>query len=372
MAQIYFSQPCECGCGKIANSTDRRLSRRRRFIHGHNSTLLSAQLKNRPPKPAPDRTGHLCECGCGTQLTTEPRFIKGHNARLSNSTAGGRGKVLRPDDPRGPNPSGLCGCGCGAKTLVTFDNHNGRVPGCYNRFLSGHDKITTKRIGGSGKCFCGCGLETPIALQSKLGNIAGQPQMYFPGHRWRTASSYTIDRHGCWILPVHRKDGYSRLHRDGNLFMGHRYYWEQRYGPIPKDMTLDHLCRQKACCCPDHMELCTQAENSRRVWNHPEIPKWGDWDESDIVVNPITGCWLFPIVQEDGYARFWKNNRLIPAHRFYYQRERGKIPAGLQLDHTCRQRNCVCPSHLEPVTRKENMRRAAASRAAAPILVRTT
>jgi hypothetical protein len=42
------------------------------------------------------------------------------------------------------------------------------------------------------------------------------------------------------------------------------------------------------------------------------------------------------------------------------------------LDHTCRQRNCVCPSHLEPVTRKENMRRAAASRAAAPILVRTT
>jgi hypothetical protein len=53
---------------------------------------------------------------------------------------------------------------------------------------------------------------------------------------------------------------------------------------------------------------------------------------------------------------------LIAAHRFYYTRERGKIPAGLQLDHTCRRRNCVCPSHLEPVTPAENIRRGVAAR----------
>jgi hypothetical protein len=152
--------------------------------------------------------------------------------------------------------------------------------------------------------------------------------------------------------------------------MAHRWYWTQRYGPIPKGLTLDHLCRNRACCNPDHMELCTQAENSRRVYNHPEIPKWGDWTAENIRIDPDTGCWVFPIVQADGYARFWMGTRLVSAHRYYYEAARGKVPASKHLDHLCRNRACICPDHLEPVTRKENMRRAAASRTAAPISTR--
>lgn len=45
------------------------------------------------------------------------------------------------------------------------------------------------------------------------------------------------------------------------------------------------------------------------------------------------------------------------AHRQVYEIERGPIPAGLVLDHLCRQKACVNPDHLEPVTQAENLRR---------------
>lgn len=47
------------------------------------------------------------------------------------------------------------------------------------------------------------------------------------------------------------------------------------------------------------------------------------------------------------------------AHRVAYRLTRGSIPRGLEIDHLCNTPLCVNPSHLEPVTRLENMRRRA-------------
>ena len=50
------------------------------------------------------------------------------------------------------------------------------------------------------------------------------------------------------------------------------------------------------------------------------------------------------------------------AHRLAYEEYVGPIPDGLQIDHLCRNRACVEPSHLEVVTQQENMRRGLQSR----------
>lgn len=68
----------------------------------------------------------------------------------------------------------------------------------------------------------------------------------------------------------------------------------------------------------------------------------------------ITGfCWLWCGRAKNGYGFFCGS--LV--HRLSYVELVGTIPAGLEIDHLCRVKNCINPDHLEPVTRLENIRR---------------
>lgn len=82
--------------------------------------------------------------------------------------------------------------------------------------------------------------------------------------------------------------------------------------------------------------------------------------ESRILAEPNTGCWIWlGAVTGNGYGSIslYPPKRTVKAHRYIYELHRGKIPAGLVLDHLCRNRRCVNPSHLEPVTQRENLLR---------------
>lgn len=69
-------------------------------------------------------------------------------------------------------------------------------------------------------------------------------------------------------------------------------------------------------------------------------------------------CWLWAAsLNHYGYGQFSLSGRPQAAHRISYEMLVSAIPAGLELDHLCRDHACVNPSHLEPVTHAENMRR---------------
>lgn len=81
-----------------------------------------------------------------------------------------------------------------------------------------------------------------------------------------------------------------------------------------------------------------------------------------------TPCWIWQWGKNShGYGRMWvgSEQRLCLSHRVYYERYKGPIPDGLDLDHRCRVRACVNPDHMEPTTRAENIRRGAGTKLSA-------
>lgn len=80
---------------------------------------------------------------------------------------------------------------------------------------------------------------------------------------------------------------------------------------------------------------------------------------------PMTDCIIWTgSVTSRGYGSFSIHSTSFLAHRMAWEDVHGPIPDGMTIDHLCRVRNCINVSHLEMVTRAENIRRAR------PLLVR--
>jgi hypothetical protein len=70
----------------------------------------------------------------------------------------------------------------------------------------------------------------------------------------------------CWLWtgPV-SKAGYAHIRAGDRSRMAHRVVYAEMVGPIPTDMTVDHLCFNPGCMNPDHLRLLTMGENRRRT-----------------------------------------------------------------------------------------------------------
>lgn len=87
----------------------------------------------------------------------------------------------------------------------------------------------------------------------------------------------------------------------------------------------------------------------KRVQGTPEARFWSLVDAGGV-------CWEWIGFLRDGYGRFQESESTptISAHRWAYGHLCGPISPDLELDHLCRNRRCVNPDHLEPVTKVIN------------------
>jgi hypothetical protein len=72
------------------------------------------------------------------------------------------------------------------------------------------------------------------------------------------------EEQGCWnwIGPI--ADGYGKLNWGGKSYGAHRWAYENLIRPVPEGLVLDHLCRNRACTNPAHLDVVTHKVNLAR------------------------------------------------------------------------------------------------------------
>jgi len=75
-----------------------------------------------------------------------------------------------------------------------------------------------------------------------------------------------VDVGDCWQWVASKtSDGYGQFFPgDGKRWRSHRWLWTQLVGPIASGLEVDHLCRNRACVNPDHLEPVSKKVNQHR------------------------------------------------------------------------------------------------------------
>lgn len=70
--------------------------------------------------------------------------------------------------------------------------------------------------------------------------------------------------HGCWEWTGSKRVNYGRFCVNGKEMVAHRFFYEKIAGKVPEGMQLDHLCRNRICVNPMHLEVVSARENTLR------------------------------------------------------------------------------------------------------------
>jgi hypothetical protein len=143
------------------------------------------------------------------------------------------------------------------------------VTACGRRITSERPSTVTPDLSGVSCPRCAARAVPPLA--KPVPKNAVRPNYPIPERvARRAAESYKIDAAtGCWLSTRMRNPlGYAAIEwKEGDerrSTLVHRAAWTHANGPIPDGMTIDHMCKQKACVNPYHLRLLTLSDNSAR------------------------------------------------------------------------------------------------------------
>ena len=66
-----------------------------------------------------------------------------------------------------------------------------------------------------------------------------------------------------WLGNTNKKTGYGKKQWLGESWLAHRWVWTMLFGSIPSDMTINHICSNRRCVNPHHLEVVSHTENCR-------------------------------------------------------------------------------------------------------------
>lgn len=66
-----------------------------------------------------------------------------------------------------------------------------------------------------------------------------------------------------WQGTLNKSTGYGKKQFNGKSILAHRWVYESLLGEIPKDKVVNHLCSNRSCVNPHHLEIVSQADNCR-------------------------------------------------------------------------------------------------------------
>lgn len=129
-----------------------------------------------------------------------------------------------------------------------------------------------------------------------------------------------VDKSGeCWNWTAYRnRDGYGRFYLNGSYVNAHRLAWVMHNGSIPDGLTVDHVCRNRACVKLSHLRLLTRGENvlagtgySGRNKRKQVCPRGHAYD----IVFKNGKRWCRACKREQDAKRYAKNKATINAKR---------------------------------------------------------